>query len=114
MAAALCLLLLPLSLAIEPARQPTQPVGKGDKPLLFNETTPARLVSSLASISWISGDEDGKYMTEDDDGAIVTQSMVTGESEVVVPADEIPEDYWEYWVSPEADRVLWSTNYTKQ
>lgn len=114
MAITRALLLLPLALAIEPARRPNQPVGNGDKQLLFNETTPAKLTSSLASISWVSAEEDGNYITEDDDGAIVRQSIVTGDSEVVVAADAIPEDYWEYWISPEAGRVLWATNYTKQ
>lgn len=113
--AAWSLLLLPLVQAIEPARFPRQPVGNGTTPFTFNDTVPSsRYVSSLASISWVAGDVDGQYITENDDGALVFENIATGDSQVLVDADAIPEDYWEYWTSPEADRVLWATNYTKQ
>lgn len=111
---ALSLLLLPLVAAIEPPRAPTQPQGNGTEVLTFNETTPTAFYTpSSVSVSWISDEEDGKYVTENEDGALVLQSIVTGDSEVLVEADSIPENYWEYWMSPTADRILWATNYTK-
>ncbi|ETN47070.1 uncharacterized protein HMPREF1541_01260 [Cyphellophora europaea CBS 101466] len=110
--ASLILLLLPLAAAIE--RPPHQPQGNGTKILSFNETVPAAQYSaSSVSVSWVSGDEDGQYITESEDGSIVLQNIVTGDSRTLIEADAVPEDYWEYWVSPTADRVLWSTNYTK-
>lgn len=112
--AALSLLLLPLAAALDPPRAATQPQGNGSQILTFNDTVPAASYApSSVSVSWISDEEDGKYVTENEDGALVLESIVTGESEVLVEADNIPEDYWEYWISPTADRVLWATNYTK-
>jgi dipeptidyl-peptidase 4 len=93
----LSLLLLPLVAAVEPARQPRQPQGGGDKIMAYNETAPtASYAASSMSVSWVSGEEDGQYITEDDDGALVLQSIVTGDSRVLVEADAVPEDYWEY------------------
>ena len=54
-------------------------------------------------------------MTEDDEGALVLESIVSGESKMLVAADKIPdEDWWDHWVSPDASRVLWAVNHTKQ
>ena len=108
-------LLLPTTLAIEPARQPRQPLGNGTELLTFNVTSPSALYSAdSTTVDWISGDEDGNYVTFNDDGAMVLESIATGDSNIFVPADQIPEDYWEYWISPDQSRVLWAVNYTKQ
>jgi dipeptidyl-peptidase 4 len=99
---ALSLLLLPLVAAVEPARQPRQPQGGGDRIMAFNETVPtASYAATSMSVSWVSGEEDGQYITEDDDGALVLQSIVTGDSRILVEADAVPEDYWEYCTWPD-------------
>jgi dipeptidyl-peptidase 4 len=108
-------ILAPLSHAIEPARKPRQPLGGGERLLMFNETSPSPLYApSSQSVDWISGDTDGNYITFNDNGAMVFESIATGESSIFVPADQVPNDYWEYWISPDQERVLWSVNYTKQ
>lgn len=104
-----------LTAAIEPARQPRQPLGNGETRLTYNVTTPTALYRpSTQAVAWISGEEDGQYITENDDGALVLESIVTGDSNVFIAADKIPEDYHEYWISPDQERVLWAVNYTKQ
>lgn len=108
-------LLLASTLAIEPARQPRQPLGGGDRLLTFNVTSPSPLYASAStSVAWISGEEDGRYVTFNDNGGMIIESIATGDSEVFVPADNVPEDYWDYWISPDKERVLWAVNYTKQ
>lgn len=110
----LCLL-LPATLAIEPARQPRQPLGGGNELLTFNITSPSPLYSpDSETVDWISSEEDGRFVTFNDDGAMVIQSIASNDSQVFVPADQVPADYWEYWISPDQSRVLWAVNYTKQ
>ena len=108
-------LLLPVTLAIEPARQPRQPLGNGSQLLTFNVTSPSPLYAADSeTVDWISGDEDGRYVTFNDNGGMIIQSIATGDSEIFVPAAQVPEDYQEFWISPDQSRVLWAVNYTKQ
>lgn len=65
-------------------------------------------------MSWISGKEDGQYLLQDADGALIIQNIATNTNETLVPADKVPEDSYEYWVKPDLSAVLWATNYTKQ
>ena len=110
----LCLL-FPVTLAIEPARQPRQPLGGGNESLTFNVTSPSALYSpDSETVDWIASEEDGRYVTFSEDGAMIIQSIASNDSEVFVPADLVPEDYYEYWISPDQSRVLWAVNYTKQ
>ncbi|KAK4498046.1 hypothetical protein PRZ48_010702 [Zasmidium cellare] len=108
-------LFLQLATAITPAREPRQPLGGGDRLLTYNETTPTALNrATTLAVDWISGDQDGQYVTTSDDGALILESIVTGENTTFIPADSVPADYHEYWISPDQDRVLWAVNYTKQ
>lgn len=107
--------LLQSTVAIDPPRQPRQPLGNGETRLTYNVTTPTALYRpSTQAVAWISGEEDGQFITENDDGALVLESIVTGDSKVFVAADKIPEDYHEYFISPDQEKVLWAVNYTKQ
>lgn len=108
--------LLPLSAAaIDPPRQPRQPLGNGDRILTYNETTPTALNRATSqTVSWISGEQDGQYVTVSDAGALLLQNIVTGENTTFVAAEHVPADYHEYWISPDQERVLYATNYTKQ
>ncbi|KAI0505217.1 dipeptidyl peptidase IV N-terminal region-domain-containing protein [Xylaria bambusicola] len=102
-------------LAIEPARQPYQPTGNGDKILKWNETFVSnQFRASRISVSWLSGGEDGQYIYQADDGALILEDFITGESSTFVSADVIPSGVWEYWIHPDLSRVLFATNYTKQ
>ncbi|KAJ3553279.1 hypothetical protein NPX13_g10921 [Xylaria arbuscula] len=108
-------LLQSAALAIEPPRQPYQPTGNGDKILTWNETFVSKpFGASRISVSWLSGGEDGQYIYQDDDGALILENFITGESSTFVSADVIPSGVWEYWIHPDLSRVLFATNYTKQ
>lgn len=107
-------LLLVSATAIDPPRQPHQPLGGGDRRLTYNETTPtARNTATSQSVSWISGDEDGQYVLVSG-GALVFRSIASGANSTFVAADKVPADYHAYTISPDQQRVLWATNYTKQ
>lgn len=96
---------------IEPARQPRQPLGSGSELLTFNDTVsnPAFAADST-SISWISTDEDGVGVVVDDAGNLSLENFVTGNSSILVPADQVPSDYWEYWIRSDLEKVMFSTN----
>lgn len=107
--------LLGLGSAIDVPRRPQQPLGNGSQLLVLNETIPsARLRSNTTSIDWFAGGEDGVGVTLSDDGDLVLLNFITGNSSVLVPESAIPSDYWEYFIQPSLEHVLFSTNYTKQ
>lgn len=100
--------------AIDPPRQPRQPLGNGTRRLTYNETTPtAQNRATSQTVSWISSEQDGTFITTAN-GSLVLENIVTGDSSVFVAADKVPADYHEYWISPDQERVLWAVNYTKQ
>ncbi|OTB10080.1 hypothetical protein K445DRAFT_323385 [Daldinia sp. EC12] len=101
--------------AIEPARQPHQPTGNGDKILTWNETmVNNQFRARSTSVSWLSGGEDGQYIYAGDGGALILENFVTGESSTFVAADLIPDGVTQYWIRPDLAKVLFATNYTKQ
>lgn len=100
--------------AIYPPRGSTAPKTNGTKLLTFNETVPTSLSPSSVSLAWVASDVDGQYIYAGDDGALILANAVTGENETFVAADQVPADYWDYWISADLERVLWATNYTKQ
>ncbi|KAI1188000.1 dipeptidyl peptidase IV N-terminal region-domain-containing protein [Nemania serpens] len=102
-------------LAIQPPRKPHQPAGNGRKILTWNETFVNNpFGASSISVSWLSGGEDGQYIYQADDGALILENFVTGESSTFVSADVIPDGVWEYWIHSDLSKVLFATNYTKQ
>ena len=84
--------------------------------LEFNETVPSSVYSpSSMSVSWTAaGSGDGQYITTNGAGDLIFENIVTGSSETFVPADQLPEDLSEYWISADASRVLVASNATKQ
>ncbi|KAH9890195.1 dipeptidyl peptidase IV N-terminal region-domain-containing protein [Xylariomycetidae sp. FL2044] len=107
--------LLRTAAAIEPPREPHQPTGNGDKILTWNETmvsSPFR--ASSTSVSWLSGGEDGQYIYAGDDGSLILENFITGESSTFVSADLIPSDMVDYSIRADLSKVLFATNYTKQ
>jgi dipeptidyl aminopeptidase/acylaminoacyl peptidase len=107
---------IPLIAAIEPPRFPHQPLGNGTKRLTYNITTdsPGPLVPSTRALSWVSTGEDGDYIFVGDDGSFIFENIATGSQRTFLSADKVPADYWDYIISPDASRVLWAVNYTKQ
>ncbi|CAN9247526.1 unnamed protein product [Alternaria alternata] len=107
---------LPLVHAIEPPRMPHQPLGNGTKRLSYNETTdsPGSLTPSTRSFTWVGTGEDGDYIYTAASGDFVFENVATGESSTFISADQVPEDYWDYFISPDATKVMWAVNYTKQ
>lgn len=109
------LLLAGLCVAIDPPRKPYPPRGGGRKLLTYNETTPgAKISPSSVTFDWISGKEDGQYVYQGDDKAIIIQNIVDNTNETLVAADKVPKDAHEYFIKPDLSAVLWATNYTKQ
>ncbi|BCS26778.1 prolyl dipeptidyl peptidase DppIV [Aspergillus puulaauensis] len=106
-------LLVGVSIAV-PWR-PREPRATGSKRLTFNETVVASELSpSSISVQWIETDNDGEYVFQEQDGSIKIESIVTNRSQTIVPADQVPDDAYDYWISPDLSSVLWATNYTKQ
>ncbi|KAH7131017.1 dipeptidyl peptidase IV N-terminal region-domain-containing protein [Dactylonectria macrodidyma] len=107
--------LLPSALAITPARGEYQPVGGGERLLIFNETSPsAKIRPSSVSVAWSSAGEDGVYISSNSAGDLVLSNIVNGSSDVWVTAAQLPEDLEEYWISSDATRILVASNATKQ
>ena len=107
---------LPTVTAVEPQRKPYSPTGGGDKLLTFNETViDSTLSAESLRLEWVSGDEDGLVVyLSDTSGALVLENFVTQENTTLVPAEDVPADYWEYWVRGDQAKVMFSVNYTKQ
>lgn len=105
---------LALVCAIDPPRKPRQPLGGGSELLSFNNTvsSPAFTAKST-SIDWISTDEDGVGVRLDADGSLVLENFVTGNASTLVPVDQVPSDYWKYWIRGDLQKVMFATNYTK-
>lgn len=113
--ALLCTVLTGSVIAQIETRLPRQPIGGGVQRLTFNNTVSSpRFRPQSTSISWISSDEDGVGVVLDDDGNLSLENFVTGNATVLVPAEQVPSDYWEYWIRSDLQKVLWATNYTKQ
>ncbi|KAK2839268.1 diacylglycerol pyrophosphate phosphatase [Arthroderma sp. PD_2] len=109
------LLLAGVAHAIVPPREPRPPTGGGRKLLTYKECVPrATLSPRSTSLAWINSDEDGQYISQSDDGALILQNVATNTSKTLVAADKVPEDYYDYWIKPDLSAVLWATNYTKQ
>ncbi|PGH11183.1 hypothetical protein AJ79_05025 [Helicocarpus griseus UAMH5409] len=108
-------LLAGLCQAIDPPRKPYPPTGGGRKLLTFNETVVSRAISPKStSVDWISTEEDGQYVYQSSDGALVIQNIITETNETLIAADKVPEDAHEYFIKPDISAVMWATNYTKQ
>lgn len=100
--------------AIDPPRQPRQPLGNGDKLLTFNDTVLSpKFGSSSRSVQWIATGEDGQYITNTDAG-LVFESIATGSSETFVAADKFPPNTYDYSVSSDLTKVLFAADFVKQ
>lgn len=112
---ALLLLVAGICQAIDIPRHPWSPVGNGSRLLTYNQTAPGPdIVPDYTAFSWISGKEDGQYVFQGDDGSLLIQNVVTNSSEMLVAADNVPAEAYDYWIKPDMSAVLWATNYTKQ
>jgi dipeptidyl aminopeptidase/acylaminoacyl peptidase len=65
-------------------------------------------------LSWVSTGADGDYIFVGDDGSFIFENIATGSQRTFLSADKVPADYWDFTISPDASRVLWAVNYTKQ
>ncbi|KAL4893823.1 putative dipeptidyl peptidase 4 [Aspergillus ambiguus] len=101
--------------AIEPPRKPYPPAGSGIQRLTFNETAVDEVISpSTIALKWIATDGDGEYVHKDKDGSLKVESIVTNQSQTLIPSERVPKDSYSYWISPDLSSVLWATNHTKQ
>ncbi|WEW59021.1 Dipeptidyl peptidase 4 [Emydomyces testavorans] len=109
------LLLAGLCVAIDPPRQPHPPRGGGNKILTYNETVTRRtILPKSITVDWIAGREDGQYVYQDGNNALLIQNIVTNGSQTLVAADKVPKDNHAYYIKPDLSAVLWATNATKQ
>jgi dipeptidyl-peptidase-4 len=113
---ALLVATIPLVSAIDPPRFPHQPKGNGTKLLTYNVTTdaPGALVPSSRALSWVSTGADGDYIFVADNGSFIFENIATGVQNTFLSSEKVPADYWDYFISPDASRVLWAVNHTKQ
>jgi dipeptidyl-peptidase-4 len=111
---AVLLSLLSSVIAADDPKLPFPAQGNGDRLLSYNETTPyASLRPKSTSVKWSSGgSSDGQYISKNDNGDLVRQDIVTGNSTVFLSADQIPEDLREYWIGTGDEHVLFATNAT--
>lgn len=101
--------------AIEPPRQPHQPLGGGDKLVSWNDTiVNRRFRASSTSVSWLSGGQDGEYIYQATDGALVLENFITSQNQTFVAANLIPEGVYDYSIRADLAKVLFATNHTKQ
>ncbi|KAL4880312.1 putative dipeptidyl peptidase 4 [Aspergillus karnatakaensis] len=107
-------LLVSVAPAIAVPYEPRVPRAAGSKRLAFNETVPLSLSPNSVSVQWIATGNDGEYVVQELDGTLKIESIVTNQSQTIIPAEEVPADTSEYWISPDLSSVLWATNYTKQ
>ncbi|CAH0039498.1 unnamed protein product [Clonostachys rhizophaga] len=113
--AAAALLLSTVANAIDPPRNPWQPVGGGERLLQFNQTVPSRAIAAKStSVSWSAAGSDGQFITSNSNGDLVLEDIVSGNTETFVTADKLPSDTYETWISDDTTRVLVASNYTKQ
>ncbi|KEY72372.1 hypothetical protein S7711_01048 [Stachybotrys chartarum IBT 7711] len=105
--------LLSLAAAIEPPRNPWQPVGNGDRLLSYNETTPSPTWGpSSVSVRWAGAD--GQYITTNSAGDLVLIDIASGDTETFLSADQLPPGRRDFWIGPEEATVLVATNATSQ
>ncbi|KAK3077709.1 hypothetical protein LTS18_009514 [Coniosporium uncinatum] len=109
---AVALLLASTASAIVPARQPQHPTGNGTKLLTWNATQSGQYSPRSTSYNWVDTGIDGQYIYETN-GSLILDS-VNGTQQVFVPASQIPDDYYDFWIKPDLSKVLFATNYTKQ
>jgi dipeptidyl-peptidase 4 len=85
--------------AIKLVRHPQQPTGNGDKLLRFNDTIPESIfVTDELDMTWLGGDEDGLVVYLSYAGSIIRENYGTGEKQTLVPSENMPDKYWEYWI----------------
>ncbi|CEJ92684.1 hypothetical protein VHEMI08318 [[Torrubiella] hemipterigena] len=94
-------------------RQPHAPVGKGEKRLTFNETSPSTsFKADSVSVRWLSGSNDGDYIINDKAKGLVRANIATNESSIFLGADKIPKDLYKYTIAQDLSSVLFATNST--
>ncbi|KLU83915.1 seprase [Magnaporthiopsis poae ATCC 64411] len=100
--------------AIDPPRQPHQPLGNGDQILTYNDTVLSpKFGASSRGVQWIAtGGSDGQYITRASAG-LVFENIATGSNETFVAASLFPPNMYEYWVRQDLKKVLFSADYTK-
>lgn len=70
------------------------------------------------SLQWVSDSSDGTYVVQNaTTNSLVFANIVSGANETFVDAADLGTlggDYYDYYIQPSRDNVLFSANYTKQ
>lgn len=73
---------------------------------------------SRTSLQWVSDASDGTYVIQNGTtGSLVFANIVSGAKETFVDAADLGKlggDYYDYYIQPSRDHVLFAANYTKQ
>ncbi|KAL2760410.1 hypothetical protein ACRALDRAFT_1059774 [Sodiomyces alcalophilus JCM 7366] len=113
-AAAVVLSVLTGSSSAQVERLPHQPIGGGDRLVTWNDTQSGQFAAGSRSVSWISGADDGSYIHLDSSSGLVIEDIVSGDTDIFVPSENLPSSFREYWIRPDLQKILFATNDTKQ
>lgn len=90
----------------------------GGKLVTFADAFSGNYSVSRTSLQWVSDDSDGTYVVQDPStGSLVFANIVSGTNETFVDAADLGEvggEYYDYYIQPSRDYVLFAANYTKQ
>ncbi|KAH8154005.1 uncharacterized protein LAJ45_01772 [Morchella importuna] len=107
---------LVLGLTISAAAVPAP--GKKGKLVTFADIFSGNYSASSTFIQWVAGSSDGTYVVPDPEtGSLVFANIVTGTNETFLDFADIEEaasTFFDYYIQPSGDNVLFSANYTKQ
>jgi dipeptidyl-peptidase-4 len=86
----------------------------GKKLLTYDEAFAGGFSPKRTSLTWVSADSDGTYVEQDDSNSLIFSNVITQESETFVDATKLGFEYYDYFIQPSRENVLFAANYTKQ
>jgi len=91
--------------------------AQAQKLLTFNETLAGGFAPQRTAVQWLptvaNGSSDGLYITSDAAGSLVFGNIVDNTTDTFVDAAALGLDYYDYFIQPSQENVLFSANYSK-
>lgn len=84
------------------------------KLLNYTEAFGSGWAPKQTALQWVSADVDGTYVDAAADNSLIFVNIVTGANETFVDAGKLGIDYYDYWIQPSRENVLFASNRTKQ
>lgn len=89
-------------------------LAEGGKRLFnYTEAFSGQFSAKRTTFSWTSADVDGTYVSPSSDKSLIFKNIVTGTNETFVDASKLGVDYYDYWIQPNRENVLFASNYKK-